>query len=177
MEAARVDRTDRPARPRRPGEDEAAERLAEALEGERDRTAALLAALEAEHKSLMAGRVEELYAACRQRAEVIETVRESQQATARVIRELSKGEPLGLTQAIARLSRRARPRLRALRLEVNQLRRHVSALSEENRASAQAALDYLDQAVAILTGAEAAQSQAYGENRLKSLPAHVSSEV
>jgi hypothetical protein len=169
MEAVRPDRTDM---------EEDALRLTEALQGERDRTANLLSALEAERKSLRAGRLEELYTACRQRAEVIETVRESQQATARVIRELARTEqPVRLTETIARLSGRHRPRLRALRLEVNRLRRQVSTLSEENSACAQAALDYLDRAVAILTGADAAQPQGYGERQAKSVPAHVSSEV
>lgn len=149
-------------------------RLAAALEEERKLSAALLAALEVERRLILAGQMEELYAACRERAELTERLRGAQGASAQAICALG-GAP-ELSVAIGLAARSERPRLRELRSEINRLRAEVARLSAENRRDVGEALAYIDAAVSILTGAEE-QPRTYGGECAKAGPAHVSSEV
>lgn len=170
----------KPAQVDRSIEGRAAARLAGALEAEKRLTESLLAALKAERENLLSGRLEELYAACRERTELVERVRAGQDETARALADLAGAVGLRerpeLSAAISRLSRQERPALRRLRAEVNRLRREAAALSNENRQCAAEALEFIDQAVAILTGATAGAGT-YGERRVGSPPAILSSEV
>lgn len=154
-------------------EAEAARRLAEALEAERRLSAELVAALQTERSSLVAGRLEELYAACHERVRLVEELGAAQQASAAALEALSAGPEL--SAAIKQVARRHRPRLRELRAEINRLRRQAAALCEENRLYVGEALACIDEAVSILTGA-ATEPRTYGE-RAKSGPAVISSEV
>ena len=159
---------------------EAWERLSCCLEAERELTASLLAALQAERASIVSGRLAELYSACRERAELVARVRASQEATALALSVIElgaePGEPEGLSAAISRMPRPKRPRFRCLREEINRLRREVAALSEENSLCVAEALEYIDSVVAILTGAET-EPATYGETKAGRGPAVISSEV
>ncbi|MFH0810005.1 MAG: flagellar export chaperone FlgN [Pseudomonadota bacterium] len=157
----------------------AAELLARALETEKQATADLLEVLQAERVSIIEGKVEELYAGCRLRAERTEPLRAAQVVTAEVISGLAAPDESGaprLSAAISRVEKDFRPRLRRLREDVNRLRREVAAMSEENRRQVADVVDYIDGAVAILTGADAG-SEGYGTRRAKSGPSVISSEV
>lgn len=172
MEAARDDN--------RTGE-QAGRGLARSLEDERELTESLLAVLRQERESLLGGRLEDLYGACRRRGELVERLRSGQEATARAVAELLHAEGGGgrrtLASAIAQAQRGVRPRLRRLQGEVSRLRREVAVLSEENTRYATEALDYLEAALSILTGA-ARPPETYGGRRARAAaPAHVSSEV
>jgi len=156
-------------------EGERLRRLTEALEAECGLTAELLGALQAERASIVAGRLEDLYAGCRQRTELLAGLQAAQEATAGLLRALG-ASPGDLTALIRRALPRERPRLRRVRAEINRLRRQVAALSEENRRCIAEALDFIDGAVAILTGASP-QAGHYGGHSPKSGPAVISSEV
>jgi flagellar biosynthesis/type III secretory pathway chaperone len=159
---------------------EAAARLAESLQAELRSTESLLSCLEVERASIFSGDIAELERVCAMRMDLVEEVRERQQAAARAMAGLASVLEIGredrLSLVIARLPRQEQPRLRRLRADINGLRRQVQALSEENRLCVAETLFYLDAALAAITGT-GADAETYGDRRSKAAPALISSEI